>query len=37
MDRLTRQTVTMQFILELNKDLKGDPRQYIQSFFTRLD
>ncbi len=37
MDRLTRQTVTMKFILELNKDLKDDPRQCVQSFFKRLD
>lgn len=36
MDHVSHQTIVMQFILELAKSLKVDPRQCIRSFFSRI-
>jgi hypothetical protein len=33
---VSSQTMIMQFILELSKSLKFDPRQCVRPFFTRL-
>lgn len=36
MEHVSHQTMIMQFILELSKSLKIDPRQCVRPFFTRL-
>ena len=35
MEHVSHQTMVMQFILELSKSLKVDPRQCVRPFFTR--
>ena len=37
MEHISHQTMIMQFILELSKSLKIDPRQCVRPFFTRLE